>query len=108
MIKVRHNQIIFLLCLKHVQKDYGIYTARNGYNILSWLEQIIHCYNSSKMRRLYFIRHGESEFNKANKWTGSTDTPLTDTGHKQAKKAGKKLRDQGVVFDIIISSPSQR
>jgi broad specificity phosphatase PhoE len=60
------------------------------------------------MKQLYFIRHGESEFNRANKWVGSTDTPLTETGHQQAKKAGEHLRMQGLSFDIIISSPLER
>ncbi len=60
------------------------------------------------MKKLYFIRHGESEFNKAHKWAGSVDTPLTQTGHEQAQKAGKELKKQGLAFDIIISSPLER
>ncbi len=60
------------------------------------------------MKQLYFVRHGESEFNKAHKWTGSTDSPLTEKGHDQAKKAGKNLREQGLAVDIILSSPLTR
>lgn len=60
------------------------------------------------MQYLYFVRHGESEFNKANKWAGSSDTPLTSLGHKQAQKAGKQLRKQGLAVDVIISSPLER
>lgn len=60
------------------------------------------------MKRLYFIRHGESEFNKAKIWNGPTDTPLTPKGRAQAKKAGQKAREQGLVFDVIISSPLSR
>lgn len=60
------------------------------------------------MKRLYFVRHGESEFNKAHKWTGSTDSPLTDKGHAQAKKAGQNLREQGLEVDIILTSPLTR
>lgn len=60
------------------------------------------------MKRLYFVRHGESEFNKAHKWTGSTDSPLTEKGHSQAKKAGQHLREQGLAVDIILSSPLTR
>lgn len=60
------------------------------------------------MRRLYFVRHGESEFNKAKKWAGSSDTPLTSLGRKQAKKAGQKIKKQGLAFDVIIASPLER
>lgn len=62
----------------------------------------------SEMKRLYFIRHGESEFNKSNLWTSSTDVPLTEKGHEQAKEAGRLLKQAGEYFDIIISSPLQR
>lgn len=60
------------------------------------------------MKYLYFVRHGESEFNKAHKWTGSTDSPLTEKGHEQAKKAGQNLRKQGLAVDIILTSPLTR
>jgi probable phosphoglycerate mutase len=60
------------------------------------------------MKRLYFIRHGESEFNKANVWNGSSDTPLTKKGHEQAKQAGRKAEQEGLAFDIIITSPLER
>lgn len=60
------------------------------------------------MKHLYFIRHGMSEFNKAYVWAGSSDTPLTPEGHEQAKEAGRKAREQGLVFDVVISSPLSR
>lgn len=60
------------------------------------------------MQHLYFIRHGESEFNKADKWTGSTDSPLTELGHEQAKVTGKKLSELSITVDLIISSPLKR
>lgn len=60
------------------------------------------------MLRLYFVRHGESEFNKARRWAGSTDTPLTQKGHTQAKQAARQTRSSGVSFDVIISSPLKR
>lgn len=60
------------------------------------------------MKRLYFIRHGESEFNASHAWGGSSDTPLTPKGRKQAKRAGREAREQGLVFDVIISSPLSR
>lgn len=60
------------------------------------------------MKTLYFIRHGETEFNKSKNWSGSTDVPLTKKGHEQAKKAGQAVKESGLSFDIIISSPLQR
>lgn len=60
------------------------------------------------MKQLYFIRHGESEFNASHVWNGSSDTPLTPKGREQAKRAGQKAREQGLVFDVIISSPLAR
>ncbi len=60
------------------------------------------------MKQLYFIRHGLSELNKVNAMAGHTDTPLTEEGHQQAKLAGKKARERGMSFDIIVSSPLQR
>lgn len=57
------------------------------------------------MKILYFVRHGESEFNRAGIWTGTKDNPLTPKGNQQAKNAGKTLKKQGFSFDIIVSSP---
>lgn len=58
------------------------------------------------MEKLYFVRHGLSEFNVARRFAGSTDTPLTDEGRKQAKEAGQKAKK--LKIDLIISSPLTR
>jgi len=60
------------------------------------------------MKHLYFVRHGLSEANKASQWSGHTNTPLAPEGHEQAKLAGKQAREQGLVFDIVLSSPLDR
>lgn len=60
------------------------------------------------MKHLYFVRHGLSEANKANIWSGATNHPLSTEGHEQAKIAGQKAREQGLVFDIVLSSPLDR
>lgn len=52
--------------------------------------------------RVYVIRHGESEGNQNHIWSGWLDTPLTDKGREDAKKAGEFLR--GISFDKIYSS----
>lgn len=60
------------------------------------------------MKHLYFMRHGLSEANKANLWSGSYDTPLSTEGHIQAEATANKVQQQGLSFDVIISSPLQR
>lgn len=58
------------------------------------------------MNHLYFCRHGESELNAVGKWAGSTETPLTKEGRKQAELAGKEAKKLGV--DYILCSPLSR
>lgn len=58
------------------------------------------------MKKLYFIRHGESEFGVQRRIAGSSDTPLTDKGRAQAKRAGQALRNRSI--DLIVSSPLSR
>jgi probable phosphoglycerate mutase len=57
---------------------------------------------------IYFIRHGESQANKAGIFAGQTDTALTPLGVSQAREAGEKLKLEGLQFDTIISSPLSR
>lgn len=60
------------------------------------------------MIKLVLIRHGESEWNKENRFTGWTDVDLSDKGVKEAKHAGKILKDEGFVFDIAFTSVLKR
>lgn len=60
------------------------------------------------MKYLYFVRHGQSEHNKAKRWAGRVDTPLTIEGHEQAKQTAKNIKRKGLNFDIIVSSPLSR
>ncbi len=57
------------------------------------------------MNHFYFIRHGETVWNVENKICGATDIELTQRGHEQAIETGKKLLEQGVKADIILTSP---
>lgn len=57
------------------------------------------------MKNLYFVRHGESEFNKASVWTGSSDSPLTKLGKDQAMNVAKEILAKNLKFDLVISSP---
>jgi len=53
---------------------------------------------------LCLIRHGESLWNKENRFTGWVDVPLTDNGREQAKKAGEILKSLNIKFDIAYTS----
>ena len=52
------------------------------------------------MMKLVLVRHGESEWNKLNLFTGWTDVDLSEKGHEEAKAAGKLLKAEGYDFDI--------
>lgn len=58
--------------------------------------------------KLVLIRHGESEWNAANLFTGWTDVDLTKHGISGAKKAGKILKQKGYFFDIAYTSYLKR
>ncbi len=54
------------------------------------------------------LRHGESTWNRENRFTGWTDVPLSERGYLEARKAGRVLRDAGYTFDIAFTSLLQR
>lgn len=60
------------------------------------------------MMKLVLIRHGESEWNKENKFTGWTDVDLSDKGVEEAKAAGKLLKSEGYDFDVCYTSYLKR
>jgi 2,3-bisphosphoglycerate-dependent phosphoglycerate mutase len=51
------------------------------------------------MLKLVLLRHGESQWNRENRFTGWTDVDLSEAGRLEAMKAGRLLRDHGIVFD---------
>ncbi len=58
------------------------------------------------MPTLVLVRHGQSQWNLENKFTGWVDVPLTEQGEKEAKRAGQNLK--GMKFDIAFTSDLQR
>ncbi|MFQ5700958.1 MAG: 2,3-diphosphoglycerate-dependent phosphoglycerate mutase [Acidobacteriota bacterium] len=60
------------------------------------------------MYRLVLLRHGESTWNKENRFTGWTDVDLTEKGVTEAIEAGRILRDEGYVFDVAFTSVLKR
>lgn len=60
------------------------------------------------MPTLVLLRHGQSQWNLDNKFTGFYDADLTDKGVEEAKNAGVKLQEAGIKFDHAFTSTSQR
>ncbi|HPG33157.1 MAG TPA: 2,3-bisphosphoglycerate-dependent phosphoglycerate mutase, partial [Lentimicrobium sp.] len=56
------------------------------------------------MKKLVLLRHGESEWNKENRFTGWTDVDLSEKGVKEAAEAGKVLKENGFNFDMAYTS----
>ena len=52
------------------------------------------------MLKLVLLRHGQSQWNLDNRFTGWTDVDLTEEGQKEARAAGKLLKDEGYRFDL--------
>ncbi|MEZ5881539.1 MAG: 2,3-bisphosphoglycerate-dependent phosphoglycerate mutase [Nitratireductor sp.] len=57
---------------------------------------------------MVLVRHGQSEWNLKNLFTGWRDPDLTEQGVTEAHEAGKALREEGLVFDIAFTSVLQR
>jgi len=60
------------------------------------------------MIKLVLLRHGQSEWNLKNLFTGWTDVELSEQGVKEAHEAGKKLKEDGYHFDVAFSSVLKR
>ncbi len=59
-------------------------------------------------RLLVLVRHGESEWNRKNLFTGWRDIDLTENGIAEARAAGRKLNAQGIRFDVAFTSALKR
>jgi len=60
------------------------------------------------MKKIVLLRHGESTWNKENRFTGWTDVDLTPKGLQEAQNAGQLLREHGFAFDIAYTSVLKR
>ena len=60
------------------------------------------------MYSITLIRHGESAWNKENRFTGWTDVPLSEKGIEEARSAGKLLKAEGFNFDLAFTSVLKR
>lgn len=60
------------------------------------------------MYKIVLLRHGESEWNKENRFTGWTDVDLSEKGIEEAKNAGRILKQEGFTFDLAFTSTLKR
>ena len=60
------------------------------------------------MNKLVLLRHGQSQWNFENRFTGWKDVPLTEKGIEEAKNAGQLIKKNNIKFDKIFSSVLQR
>jgi 2,3-bisphosphoglycerate-dependent phosphoglycerate mutase len=60
------------------------------------------------MYEIVLIRHGESAWNKENRFTGWTDVPLSEKGIEEARNAGRLLKAEGYAFDYAFTSVLKR
>jgi len=58
--------------------------------------------------KLVLLRHGQSEWNLSNRFTGWTDVDLTEQGIREARQAGQLLKAEGLLFDIAYTSVLKR
>ena len=60
------------------------------------------------MHKLILLRHGESDWNRENRFTGSTDVDLSQAGIEEARRSGQVLLEQGFQFDVAFTSVLKR
>jgi 2,3-bisphosphoglycerate-dependent phosphoglycerate mutase len=60
------------------------------------------------MHKLMLLRHGESDWNRENRFTGWTDVDLSATGMEEARRAGRILLEKGFTFDVAFTSVLKR
>ena len=60
------------------------------------------------MTKLVLLRHGESQWNLENRFTGWTDVDLTEKGEAEARESGKLLKEEGFQFDVVHTSVLKR
>jgi 2,3-bisphosphoglycerate-dependent phosphoglycerate mutase len=60
------------------------------------------------MKKLVLLRHGESIWNKENRFTGWKDVPLSEKGVEEAMNSGKLLKEESYLFDVVFTSYLKR
>ncbi|NLI74144.1 MAG: 2,3-diphosphoglycerate-dependent phosphoglycerate mutase [Euryarchaeota archaeon] len=60
------------------------------------------------MTHLILLRHGRSEWNESGRFTGWTDVDLSESGLEEAKRAGERIRNEGISYDVAYTSVLKR
>ncbi len=60
------------------------------------------------MAKLVLVRHGESQWNLENRFTGWIDVDITEKGADEARDAGRRLKEAGIHFDVAFTSVLKR
>ena len=60
------------------------------------------------MNKLVLLRHGQSQWNLENRFTGWRDVPLTEKGIQEAKNAGLLIKKNNIIIDRVFSSVLER
>lgn len=63
---------------------------------------------AEKLYKIVLLRHGESDWNKENRFTGWTDVDLSEKGREEARKGGIVLKKEGFTFDVAFTSVLKR
>lgn len=58
--------------------------------------------------KIVLVRHGQSQWNLENRFTGWVDVPITPLGEQEARRAGRELKERGLRFDLAFSSELKR
>ncbi|CAM9090325.1 unnamed protein product, partial [Ectocarpus fasciculatus] len=66
------------------------------------------CGKGEPAHTLVLLRHGESSWNRENKFTGWVDVPLSEKGEQEAQAAGRSLKEAGFTFDVAFTSMLKR
>ena len=66
--------------------------------------QVIQSFSITRMSKLVLVRHGQSQWNLENRFTGWVDIPLTDAGRTEALRAGKSIQALRIRFDVAYTS----
>ena len=82
--------------------------VRNSETTTSGQERKFTSINKDTPYNLCFLRHGQSTWNRDNRFIGWTDTPLTDDGVLEARVAGQMLANSGMKFDEVHTSMLRR
>jgi 2,3-bisphosphoglycerate-dependent phosphoglycerate mutase len=98
-INTGRSATIFPVCLRDIHL-----TGRFFEGIVRYLRKS----EDNGMYTLVLLRHGESEWNKENRFTGWTDVDLSEKGVAEAEEAGRMLKEKGFTFDLAYTSYLKR